>query len=172
MNKPVVCSLLPEQPVEDQLDLCLGYSADLLPTLQNYIDQRRKGIDKKLASYPIVGSPMIEAFDETIETKAVINGASRLLASSRLSNTTGPSIPLKRLHLHNFASPRTPTPMGIPPERSKTPETTREMLSHIAWLSEELLRASQEKVNLAQAAHDSVGRLLQCFYIVFTIWLG
>jgi hypothetical protein len=30
------------------------------------------------------------------------------------------------------------------------------MLSHIAWLSEEILRASEEKVNLAQAAYDSV----------------
>lgn len=51
---------------------------------------------------------------------------------------------------------RTPTPMSIPPNRMKMPQTTREMLSHIAWLSEEILRASDEKVNLAQAAYDSV----------------
>lgn len=30
------------------------------------------------------------------------------------------------------------------------------MLSHVAWMAEELLRASQEKVNLSQANHDSV----------------
>jgi len=42
--------------------------------------------------------------------------------------------------------------------RTKPLDTTREMLSHIAWLSEELLRASEEKVNIAQAADDSVDR--------------
>lgn len=30
------------------------------------------------------------------------------------------------------------------------------MLSHVAWMTEELLRASQEKVNLSQANYDSV----------------
>src|SRR4051812_9290094 len=50
---------------------------------------------------------------------------------------------------------RTSTPMSVPPERSKAPRTTREMLSHMAWLSEEILRASEEKVNLAQVAYDS-----------------
>ena len=50
----------------------------------------------------------------------------------------------------------TPTPMSIPPNHTIMPQTTREMLSHIAWLSEEILRASDEKVNLAQAAYDSV----------------
>jgi hypothetical protein len=48
--------------------------------------------------------------------------------------------------------------MSIPPERIKSPQTTREMLSHIGWLSEELFRASEEKVNLAQAGYDSVDR--------------
>jgi len=50
---------------------------------------------------------------------------------------------------------------GIPrgsksPESRKPPETSRELLSHVAWMSDELLRASQEKVNLAQANHDMV----------------
>jgi len=53
---------------------------------------------------------------------------------------------------------RTPPPLSIPPERVKSPRTTREMLSHIAWLSEELLHASEEKVNLAQAGYESVDR--------------
>jgi hypothetical protein len=50
------------------------------------------------------------------------------------------------------------TPLGISPSLLKPPETNRELLSHIAWLSEELLRAAQEKVCLAQAANDSVRR--------------
>lgn len=47
-------------------------------------------------------------------------------------------------------------PMPVPIERTRKPKTSREYLSHIAWLSEEVLRASQEKVNLAQATYDSV----------------
>ncbi|KDR81396.1 hypothetical protein GALMADRAFT_239266 [Galerina marginata CBS 339.88] len=47
---------------------------------------------------------------------------------------------------------------STPPENVKPPETTRELLSHVAFMAEELLRASQEKVNLAQANHDSVER--------------
>ncbi|KAF9452802.1 hypothetical protein P691DRAFT_146595 [Macrolepiota fuliginosa MF-IS2] len=42
--------------------------------------------------------------------------------------------------------------------KAKLPTTSREMLSHIACLSEEYLRTSREKVNLAQTAHDSVDR--------------
>jgi hypothetical protein len=60
---------------------------------------------------------------------------------------------------YNGASPSSPAariPGSVPPELSQPPETTREMLSHVAWMAEELLRASQEKVNLSQANHDSV----------------
>jgi len=60
---------------------------------------------------------------------------------------------------HNRTSPSSPAtriPESVPPELSHPPVTTREMLSHIAWMTEELLRASQEKVNLSQANHDSV----------------
>jgi hypothetical protein len=35
-------------------------------------------------------------------------------------------------------------------------ESSRDMAQQIAFMSEELLRASQEKVNLAQTNHDSV----------------
>ncbi|RXW13025.1 hypothetical protein EST38_g12828 [Candolleomyces aberdarensis] len=46
--------------------------------------------------------------------------------------------------------------MPVPIERTKKPETSREHLSYIAWLSEEILRASQEKVNLAQATYLAI----------------
>lgn len=48
--------------------------------------------------------------------------------------------------------------LAIPPSSQKPPNTNRELLSHVAWLLEELLRAAQEKVCLAQAANDSVRR--------------
>jgi hypothetical protein len=47
---------------------------------------------------------------------------------------------------------------AISPSCRKLPNTNRELLSHVAWLLEELLRAAQEKVCLAQAANDSVRR--------------
>jgi hypothetical protein len=40
--------------------------------------------------------------------------------------------------------------------RSSSTKTSQALLSHIAWLSEEVVRASQEKVNVAQSAYDSV----------------
>lgn len=87
-------------------------------------------------------------------------------SSSRVRESVSPSkaglnTPLRKVQTASISTPRTPTPMGVPPERVKPPETTREMLSHIAWLTEELQRASREKVNLAKAATDSVG--LQCY---------
>jgi len=39
-----------------------------------------------------------------------------------------------------------------------SPNTTRELLRHLGWLMEEVVRGSQEKVGLAQAAYDSVDR--------------
>ena len=36
------------------------------------------------------------------------------------------------------------------------PDTSRELLRHLGWLMEEVVRGSQEKVGLAQAAYDSV----------------
>ena len=50
--------------------------------------------------------------------------------------------------------------LAISPSSRKPPNTNRELLSHVAWLLEELLRAAQEKVCLAQAANDSVRRYL------------
>jgi len=43
----------------------------------------------------------------------------------------------------------------LPSDKSK-PEATRDMIRQLAMISEEFLRAAQEKVNLAQANHDSV----------------
>ncbi|KAK1222126.1 hypothetical protein PQX77_015054 [Marasmius sp. AFHP31] len=56
---------------------------------------------------------------------------------------------------------RTPTPTSIPQDRIKVPETSREMLSHIAWLTEEVGRTANEKVHLAQAAHDTLERQIR-----------
>ncbi|KAF8964091.1 hypothetical protein BDZ97DRAFT_1660868 [Flammula alnicola] len=112
-------------------------TARLLPTLQRYIKQRRAmaGISEH--------EHQAEATDEQASTSSPIGDA---------------HFPPGRSNGESRSSPRTPTPGSVPPELQKAPETTRELVSHVAWMSEELLRASQEKVNLAQTNHDSVER--------------
>lgn len=53
-----------------------------------------------------------------------------------------------------------PPSLKSPPEETYTaaPDTTRELLRHLGWLMEEVVRGSQEKVGLAQAVYDSVDR--------------
>jgi len=43
-----------------------------------------------------------------------------------------------------------------PDTKAAAPGTTRELLRHLGWLMEEVVRGSQEKVGLAQAVYDSV----------------
>ena len=84
------------------------------------------------------------------------NGNGSRPASPIKDQSTPAPPPIKTSQIASLTTTRTPTPLSIPPDRVKQPQTTREILSHIAWLSEEVLRASEEKVNLAQAAYDSV----------------
>jgi len=118
------------------------WSARLLPTLQKYIKQRQT-----LAG---ISSHELKASKELYPSTVIVQSADgdlRPEKSDKLSphcNRASPSSPATRI------------PGSVPPELSQTPETTREMLSHVAWMAEELLRASQEKVNLSQANHDSV----------------
>ncbi|KAF9266760.1 hypothetical protein L218DRAFT_895844 [Marasmius fiardii PR-910] len=85
------------------------------------------------------------------------------------STTTAPVFPRTPIraippHMSSFdmRTPiRTPTPTSVPHERLKVPETSREMLSHMAWLTEEMVRTANEKVHLAQAAHDTLERQIR-----------
>ncbi|KAI9508473.1 hypothetical protein F5148DRAFT_1195928 [Russula earlei] len=49
-------------------------------------------------------------------------------------------------------------PPPEPPGTHQDPSSTRELLLHLGWLIEEVVRGSQEKVGLAQAVYDSVDR--------------
>lgn len=70
------------------------------------------------------------------------------------SSNSAAMTPMRSLQFE--ITPRTSTPLSLPAERIKPPQTGKEMLAHVAWLAEELMSAAQEKVNLAQAAHDYV----------------
>jgi hypothetical protein len=150
-----------------------GYNKELLPTIQRYIKLRRALISRPEHRLPeqsqgagvVIASKDVEmvAKSEPPPTpiqnlSTPLNGGSSIHPSWRQSEDHGTPISQTKIisRLASLAVTRTPTPMSIPPDRMKLPQTTREMLSHIAWLSEEVLRASQEKVNLAQAACDSV----------------
>jgi hypothetical protein len=118
------------------------WSVRLLQTLQKYIKQRQT-----LAGISSHELNILKELD--LSTVIVPSTAGDLCPkkSDKFSphhNRTSPSPPAARI------------PGSVPPELSQPPATTREMLSHVAWMTEELLRASQEKVNLSQANYDSV----------------
>jgi len=147
------------------LAIVQGYNTDILPTLLKYIRLRRSIASRSHSDPPVDpgltnGGVENNATSPATTPKDSVYAPSPTLAALNIQSpdkllSTTPLPPFKRTQISN-ATPRTPTPMSIPPERLKIPQTSREMLSHMAWLSEEILRASQEKVNLAQSAYDSV----------------
>jgi hypothetical protein len=146
---------------------------DLLPTIQKYFALRRSIASQKQRETSIAAEDSIKVdsilppnessipITESSTPRTALNGtqisSDQSHSPTKLPGTPKPKKP-SALSV-SLATPRTSTPMSIPPERLKPPLTTREMLNHMAWLSEEILRASEEKVNLAQAANDSVSPL-------------
>ncbi|KAL1745443.1 hypothetical protein HDZ31DRAFT_81933 [Schizophyllum fasciatum] len=141
-----------------------AYGEDLVPTLRKYIARRHE-----LAGVPNPSPVPVEPTPDLSVNAALPHMSEqpssllrRSLSRPPLTNGTStssmPITPLRRPTLDALSTPRTPTPFGIPPERAKPPQTTRQMLSHLAWLSDEIVRASEEKVHIAQAAYDSVDR--------------
>ncbi|KAG6910903.1 hypothetical protein DXG01_006586 [Tephrocybe rancida] len=102
-----------------------AYTANLLPTIQQYIRKR-------------------------VQTLAVSHHANGHEPEEQSNpNDHEPS------ETNRDASPTRPMHSGLPSNFSKPITTSRETLSRIACLVDELLRASEEKVNVAQAAYDS-----------------
>lgn len=111
-----------------------SYVSNLLPMLNEYIELRRSLASKKAAS-------------SSDSSEAPAGGSEQ----AQQAPASRPTITLPE-------RTNSSAPMSVPIERTRKPETSREYLSHIAWLSEEVLHASQEKVNLAQATYDSAER--------------
>ncbi|TRM59478.1 hypothetical protein BD626DRAFT_508442 [Schizophyllum amplum] len=138
-----------------------SHQEDLLPMLRQYIARRHE-----LAGVPNPSPVQVETVTESQSNGNIATELAgtlkRSISRPPLVNGTSsfhlPMTPVRRLTADALSTPRTPNPFGIPPERAKTPQTTKQMLSHLAWLSEEIVRASEEKVNIAQAAYDSVER--------------
>ncbi|PPQ63175.1 hypothetical protein CVT24_005720 [Panaeolus cyanescens] len=118
----------------------IEHTARLLPIFQKYAQQRRA----------MAGEPLSDNSSSSVEP----------LPGDTQSPTTQPpnTIPLQRLK----SSDSRPSPLPASVSGHNTDgnyrQSNRELLSQIALLAEELLRASQEKVNLAQTNHESVER--------------
>lgn len=117
--------------------ISLGYYDDLLPTLQKYVSRRLN--EPETLPFPVL--PAISFTPPCTPSRP------------RTDKTT-----LRRLKSTiSLTSPHTPgTPMGLPRERLQPPKTNAQLLSHVAFLSEQLIRASEEKVNLARSSCESV----------------
>jgi len=129
------------------------YNDDLLLFLRKYIILRQSACARHWLDLPntVQSATVAEAYQSTLSPN--------LTSDAQDGITTPPSGPLTSL----LTVQKHVTPMSFqPPDRRKSPETSREMLSHIALLLEEILRASEEKVNLAQASYDSVSELALC----------
>lgn len=133
-----------------------GYVSSLLPMLNEYIELRRSLASKDTASSSATKEAPVEVPTEGDEATPQTPSKSDTLKSDV---AVVPTIVLPN-------RTNSSAPMPVPIERTRKPKTSREYLSHIAWLSEEVLRASQEKVNLAQATYDSV-RLIPPFQYIF-----
>ena len=79
---------------------------------------------------------------------------------------SGECAPPHRLSFHHHAIPVVFLANAAHTD-SAEPSTSRELLRHLGWLIEEVVRGSQEKVGLAQAAYDSVSRQLFVFLLPF-----
>lgn len=122
------------------------YSSSLLPAIKQYIELRQR---------------LATGSKQAIQSEDPIRNLSPQASPDNDGEATYNH--LCYVHDHAEATPITASARGLSVSssanahpRAKPPASSRELLSHIAWLSEEYLRTSREKVNLAQAAHDSV----------------
>ena len=128
-----------------------GYVKALLPTARSYISHRRS------LKHASTTSPTTEEPITQLAQPATPIGPAPQLHLDSLSKSIFKTPKPSRPALSRLDTPMTPiTPIALPPERTKEPQSSREMLSHIAWLTEDLLRNSQEKVNLAQSCCELV----------------
>ncbi|KAK0483321.1 hypothetical protein IW261DRAFT_1462665 [Armillaria novae-zelandiae] len=123
------------------------YQKKLQDTIRLYITHRRAvaqittpNVTKEFTGKHSPGTvPASEGPSETAATEASL-----------------PTTPLPN-HLA-VGTPQIPATLFLPQERVREPKNSREMLGQIAWLIEELIKAGEEKVNLAETTYSAVKR--------------
>lgn len=119
----------------------LGHYDQIYPTLQKYILLRRSLVGQQDSNAVIKQSPPL---DSEVKPMGDTTGDPKLSLESE-NTDTGEHVPSLGSHLFSVLT-----------QRNAVPGATRELLRHLGWLMEEVVRGSQEKVGLAQAAYDSV----------------
>ncbi|PPQ66883.1 hypothetical protein CVT26_009823 [Gymnopilus dilepis] len=124
----------------------IACTASLLPALQKYIKKRRTmaGIEDDSRPGMLQQPPRSpERCDMPLNSHSNRPGL-QTPGTTRASSSESVGDQHTRTGLQSTSPP--------------TSDKARELLSHVAFMAEELLRASQEKVNLAQANHEMVER--------------
>ncbi|KAN0105254.1 hypothetical protein V8E52_011242 [Russula decolorans] len=121
-----------------------GHYNQIHPTLQKYINLRRSLADQHQQDLNV----MKEQDPPESEVKPTCD----------ITEDSKPPSPLKSPETHTGESTRFSSTTSSADTKGAGPGTTRELLRHLGWLMEEVVRGSQEKVGLAQAVYDSVDR--------------
>ncbi|OBZ75714.1 Inhibitor of growth protein 4 [Grifola frondosa] len=128
------------------------YTSRILSSLKQYVSMRKKlaGLvgdtqSVEAAEHPDVGDSSRVSEIRDVEIP-VVNG---------VDGGAGPrSSPAKETR-------HSPMKSASSSEPAESPDTTRRLLAHVAQLEEEIVRASNEKYNVAQFAYDIVDRYIR-----------
>lgn len=160
----------------------IDYLADIVPRLEEYVKLRKAMAEEPPQAPQIAASASGSSMEAVVsaeppQTEAKVDVQEDGQEEEEPSTPKTPPrqlrrvssrsrSPMKRSRLSRTASSfkaNSDSTNPPPPPRPKTPPTARSILSSVGILLEDAIHASQEKVNLAQAAYDSVR--LQLVYI-------
>ncbi|KAG5650920.1 hypothetical protein H0H81_010527 [Sphagnurus paluster] len=132
-----------------------GYTTALLPMLAKYI-KTRQDFER---SRGVMGTAMEQGhnLNPKEDHPTSLHSTSIEVSNSLRLESIEPAISSKDKSEDTHSS-RLPIALVLPTDMAKVATTSQQILSHSAVLLEELMRASEEKVNVAQAAYDSVNR--------------
>ncbi|EGO21649.1 hypothetical protein SERLADRAFT_417157, partial [Serpula lacrymans var. lacrymans S7.9] len=152
-----------------------AYNVELLASVLDYIALRRTYAARSKPTHttgPIQHSPA----SHSAQAKPFDPSSDPSVSRSPEKTPSTSELPRIDTEMTTLFSPRQPdndirfraTPSSIPLTSTSAstaagPKDTRSLLVRIAQLSEETLKASEEKVNLAQAAYESVDRHIRLF---------
>ncbi|KAK0240453.1 hypothetical protein EDD85DRAFT_489001 [Armillaria nabsnona] len=148
--------------VVDQLALTAQRQISLTKELDQQSHDYQKKLQDTIRLYITHRRAVAQITTPNVTKELTGNDSSDAIpASEGVSETTATDAPLPSTPLHNqlaVGTPQIPATPFLPQERVKEPKTSREMLGQIAWLIEELIKAGEEKVNLAETTYSAVKR--------------
>ncbi|KAK0441172.1 uncharacterized protein EV420DRAFT_1278864 [Desarmillaria tabescens] len=153
--------------VVDQLALTAQRQISLTKELDQQSHDYQKKLQDTIRLYIAHRRAVASSQSQNIETPNAATDFSMNLssdpvpASDAASQNAATDAHLPGTPLRNqlaVGTPQTPATPFLPQECVKEPKNSREMLGQIAWLIEELVKAGEEKVNLAETTYSAVKR--------------